>query len=81
MAKPTSTQTATLFGRCDDCPCSHSTFGICLLTLLLQLSNKRRVVVSKFSGKMFVNVREYYEDKSGEMKPGKKVNTHPPRNW
>lgn len=43
------------------------------LTVSLKLSNKRRVVVQKFSGKMFVNVREYYEDKTGEMKPGKKV--------
>lgn len=38
-----------------------------------QLSNKRRVVVAKFQGNMFVNIREFYEDKSGEMKPGKKV--------
>lgn len=39
-----------------------------------QLSNKRRVVVSKFNGNMLISVREYYEDKSsGEMKPGKKV--------
>ncbi|POS72299.1 hypothetical protein DHEL01_v209309 [Diaporthe helianthi] len=37
-----------------------------------ELSDKRRVVVQEFQGKWFVNLREYYEDKSGEMKPGKK---------
>lgn len=25
-----------------------------------------------------MNLREYYEDKSGEMKPGKKASNHPP---
>lgn len=43
------------------------------LTGTSQISNKRRVVVQKFKGSMFVNLREYYEDSSGEMKPGKKV--------
>lgn len=39
-----------------------------------QLSNKRRVVVSKFGGNMLISIREYYEDKnSGDMKPTKKV--------
>ncbi|PSR80933.1 transcriptional Coactivator p15-domain-containing protein [Coniella lustricola] len=37
-----------------------------------EISNKRRVVVQKFKGNTFVNLREYYEDSSGEMKPGKK---------
>lgn len=37
-------------------------------------NNKRRVTVSKFSGRWLVSIREYYEDKSGDMKPGKKVN-------
>lgn len=36
-------------------------------------NNKRRVTVSKFNGRWLVSIREYYEDKSGEMKPGKKV--------
>ncbi|KAJ4416249.1 hypothetical protein N0V82_006853 [Gnomoniopsis sp. IMI 355080] len=35
-------------------------------------NNKRRVTVSKFGGRWLVSVREYYEDKTGEMKPGKK---------
>lgn len=36
-------------------------------------NDKRRVTINKFSGKWLVNVREYYEDKAGDMKPGKKV--------
>lgn len=44
-----------------------------LTTFVTKLSNKRRVVVSKFKGSMFVNIREFYEDNSGDMKPGKKV--------
>ncbi|KAK7698668.1 hypothetical protein SLS64_012279 [Diaporthe eres] len=36
------------------------------------LSGKRRIVVQEFKGNWYVNLREYYEDKSGEMKPGKK---------
>lgn len=37
-----------------------------------ELSGKRRVVVTKYSGKMMINVREYYE-KDGKSLPGKKV--------
>ncbi|CVK92548.1 uncharacterized protein FMAN_07442 [Fusarium mangiferae] len=36
-----------------------------------ELSNKRRVGVSDFSKKTFVNIREYY-DKDGKSLPGKK---------
>ncbi|KAI6748882.1 hypothetical protein HG531_007829 [Fusarium graminearum] len=36
-----------------------------------ELSNKRRVGVSDFSSKTFVNIREYYE-KDGKTLPGKK---------
>jgi hypothetical protein len=42
-------------------------------TAAVKLSGKRRIVVQDFKGKWFVNLREYYEDNSGEMKPTKKV--------
>lgn len=46
-----------------------------------KLSGKRRIVVQEFKGNWFVNLREYYEDKSGEMKPGKKVGEHHLHDW
>ncbi|KAJ8128818.1 hypothetical protein O1611_g4817 [Lasiodiplodia mahajangana] len=36
------------------------------------LSNTRRVVIQKFKGKEYINIREYY-DSNGELRPGKKV--------
>lgn len=48
------------------CPTSL-TFG--------QLTNNRRVGVSKFKNMALINVREYYE-KDGKMLPGKKVRSH-----
>ena len=42
----------------------------------MKLSGKRRIVVQEFKGKWYVNLREYYTDNSGEMKPGKKVSEH-----
>lgn len=36
-------------------------------------NDKRRVTINKYQGKWLVNVREYYEDKAGDLKPGKKV--------
>jgi hypothetical protein len=39
-----------------------------------KIGGTRRVTISKFKGTTFVNIREYYTDKtSGEAKPGKKV--------
>lgn len=46
----------------------------------MKLSGKRRIVVQEFKGNWYVNLREYYEDKSGEMKPGKKV-SEPNARW
>ena len=35
------------------------------------IGDKRKVTISEFKGKLFINIREYYEDKStGELKPG-----------
>ena len=45
----------------------------CILSLVVQLSDKRFVSVSNFRGKILVNIREYYDDReTGERKPGKK---------
>ena len=45
---------------------------VILYTLSLQLSAKRFVNVRTFNGKVLVDIREYYEDGSGERKPGRK---------
>ncbi|RYP55359.1 hypothetical protein DL768_000114 [Monosporascus sp. mg162] len=37
------------------------------------LSNARRINISEFKGKVLVNIREYYTDQTGELRPGKKV--------
>ncbi|XP_015590270.1 activated RNA polymerase II transcriptional coactivator p15 [Cephus cinctus] len=37
-----------------------------------ELGNNRRVTVREFKGNMYVDIREMYLDKSGDMKPGKK---------
>nr|CAH8827533.1 unnamed protein product [Trichobilharzia regenti] len=40
---------------------------------LIDLTGKKFACVRDFRGKVFVDIREYYEDKSsGELKPGKK---------
>jgi hypothetical protein len=36
----------------------------------------RRVNVSEFKGKNFVNIREYWTNDAGEVLPGKKVSRH-----
>ncbi|KAI8962856.1 PC4-domain-containing protein [Daldinia sp. FL1419] len=36
------------------------------------LGGTRRATVSTFKGKTFINIREYYTDASGALKPGKK---------
>mmetsp|Transcript_17581 Transcript_17581/g.53826 ORF Transcript_17581/g.53826 Transcript_17581/m.53826 type:complete len:105 (-) Transcript_17581:465-779(-) len=37
-----------------------------------ELSNKRRVTVRAWNKKPLIDIREYYEHTSGEMRPGKK---------
>lgn len=40
---------------------------------MMDLTGKKFVCVRSFRGRVFVDIREYYEDKvSGELKPGKK---------
>lgn len=41
--------------------------------IYMKLGGTRRVTLSEFKGKTFVNIREYYTDASGSLKPGKKV--------
>ncbi|KAL1853127.1 Transcriptional Coactivator p15 (PC4) [Diaporthe australafricana] len=53
--------------------------GQVINTAVMKLSGKRRITVQQFKGTWFVNLREYYEDKSGEMKPGRKVSQRPSR--
>ena len=38
----------------------------------LKIGKKRKVSVREFKGKVLVDIREYYEDQSGAVKPGKK---------
>ncbi|KAI1327343.1 ssDNA-binding transcriptional regulator [Xylariaceae sp. FL0255] len=37
-----------------------------------KITEARRVVIQDFKGKTFVNIREFYTDASGAMRPGKK---------
>ncbi|CAK9298777.1 unnamed protein product [Gordionus sp. m RMFG-2023] len=39
---------------------------------LMQLGRMRYISVSEWKGKSMVNIREYYTNDAGEMKPGKK---------
>jgi len=38
------------------------------------LGNNRQVNVRNFKGKYYVDIREMYYDKEGDLKPGKKGN-------
>ncbi|PVH95609.1 PC4-domain-containing protein [Periconia macrospinosa] len=38
----------------------------------LKANGTRRVTISDFKGKTLINIREYYEDDGGNMRPGKK---------
>ncbi|KAF0990209.1 hypothetical protein HZS_3719 [Henneguya salminicola] len=37
-----------------------------------EIGKKRRVTISNFGHRQLVDIREYYEDDSGVMKPGRK---------
>jgi len=39
---------------------------------VFELSKMRQVSVKDFKGRVYVNIREYYQHESGEMRPGKK---------
>ena len=38
----------------------------------IELSENRFVSVSSFRGRQYVNIREFYKDESGQLKPSKK---------
>ncbi|XP_055303610.1 RNA polymerase II transcriptional coactivator [Sitodiplosis mosellana] len=48
--------------------------------LQFELSNNRRVTVSSFKGKVYVNIREFYQ-KDGDWLPGKKGIALSPEQW
>lgn len=45
------------------------------------IGRSRRVAISDFKGKKFLNIREYYQNKNGEMAPGKKGITLNKSEW
>ncbi|KAL4511964.1 hypothetical protein ABPG72_012809 [Tetrahymena utriculariae] len=49
-------------------------------SLYFELDDKKRVSVRKFKGKIYVDIREFYE-KDGEMLPGKKGISLNLQNW
>lgn len=48
--------------------------------IALVLTNYKRFTISKFKGKVTINIREYYSD-DGVMKPGKKGIALTKENW
>ena len=42
-----------------------------VIVLVFQLADKRKISVREFKGKVYVDIREFYES-DGELKPGKK---------
>ncbi|CRL08281.1 CLUMA_CG020831, isoform A [Clunio marinus] len=47
-----------------------------------ELDRNRRVSLSTFKGKQYLNIREYYQDKSsGEWRPGKSGITLTKKEW
>lgn len=39
---------------------------------IFDLGGHRKVSINQFKGSTLIDIREFYKDKSGEMKPGKK---------
>ncbi|XP_012683978.1 SUB1 regulator of transcription b [Clupea harengus] len=48
---------------------------------LFQIGKMRYVSVRDFKGKCLIDIREYWMDQSGEMKPGKKGISLNPEQW
>ena len=48
---------------------------------LLQIGKMRYVSVRDFKGKVLIDIREYWMDPEGEMKPGRKGISLNPEQW
>lgn len=48
---------------------------------IFDLTGKKKVSVMKFNGLIYVDLREYYENKEGVMKPTKKGMSLTIQNW
>eukprot|EP01135_Chromosphaera_perkinsii_P001798 Nk52_evm67s210 gene=Nk52_evmTU67s210 len=48
---------------------------------VFDLSRTRRITVREFRGKTLVDIREFYTDNSGELRPGKKGISLPLEQW
>ncbi|KAJ8245757.1 hypothetical protein COCON_G00235110 [Conger conger] len=48
---------------------------------MFQIGRMRYVTVRDFRGKVLIDIREYWTDPSGEMKPGKKGISLNPEQW
>uniref|UniRef100_A0A8B9G909 Activated RNA polymerase II transcriptional coactivator p15 n=1 Tax=Amazona collaria TaxID=241587 RepID=A0A8B9G909_9PSIT len=49
--------------------------------LVLQIGKMRYVSVRDFKGKVLIDIREYWMDQEGEMKPGRKGISLNPEQW
>lgn len=54
------------------CRAAHCGAGLNAGSVFLQIGKLRYVRVSCFKGKVLVDIREFYTDKEGNMKPGRK---------
>ncbi|NXG70900.1 TCP4 polymerase, partial [Baryphthengus martii] len=48
---------------------------------MFQIGKMRYVRVSSFKGQVLVDIREFYTDKEGDMKPGRKGIALSPEQW
>ncbi|XP_043929376.1 activated RNA polymerase II transcriptional coactivator p15 [Protopterus annectens] len=48
---------------------------------MFQIGKMRYVSVREFKGKVLIDIREYWMDKDGDMKPGKKGISLSPEQW
>ncbi|KAH7821070.1 putative Transcriptional Coactivator p15 (PC4) [Monocercomonoides exilis] len=46
-----------------------------------ELGNQKRISISEFKGKYYVDIREFYTDPAGDLKPGRKGISLKPEQW